>query len=459
MHIEERVGRDFHADEFLDAGGQADLIRTLDGQETVLERRAVSQGIQLTQAAEVGLPALACDFVAQGAELRVAAADPAARRDAVSDVHELALPELVEAREQIRTDEARVQFGHAVHVMRADDGEVRHADTLRETFLHDRELRLAGVIARPALLDALEVAAVDLVDDLEVARQDFLKERHGPGLKGLRQQGVVGIAEDLRAEPPGFVPSQALDVDQQAHQFRHSDGRVRIIELHGSLGRQVIEVGVGPAMAAQDILQGAGHEEDLLDETELLAALCAVVRVEDLRDDLTRIALMHGFDVTAAIESAEVEFGSGLGFPEAEEIDAAAREAGDRDIPRHTEEVAGLDEFGAMVTTVVGAVLHAAIERHADAIVGAANQPRVVVRQPVVGDFDLAALREGLAEETELIVDTITDGRDVHRGEGIEKARGEATEATVAEAHVGFFVSDGFEVLTEVGQGCRGNVT
>ena len=269
---------------------------------------------------------------------------------------------------------------------------------------------------------------------------------------------MISIAEDLRAETPGFVPGQALDVDQQAHQFRHGDGGVRIIELHRGLGRQVVEVGVGPAMATQNVLQRAGHEEDLLDEAELLAALGAVVRVENLRDNLARVALMDGLDVTSAIESAEIEFGSGLGFPETEEIDATAREAGNWDIPRHAEEVTGLDEFGAVITTVVSAVLHAAVERHADAIVGAADQPRVIVRQPVVGDFDLAALREGLTEKTELVMDAVADGWDVHRSEGIQEAGGEATQPPVAEAHVGFFIGDGFEVLTEFSQGRRGNV-
>jgi hypothetical protein len=35
--------------------------------------------------------------------------------------------------------------------------------------------------------DAGFAAAVDFVDDLEVARQYFLKERHGPRLKGFGQ--------------------------------------------------------------------------------------------------------------------------------------------------------------------------------------------------------------------------------------------------------------------------------
>ena len=64
---------------------------------------------------------------------------------------------------------------------------MRHTDTLREAFLNNGKLRLTGVVTRPALLDVLEVATVDLVDDFEVARQDLLEEWHGPGLEGFRQ--------------------------------------------------------------------------------------------------------------------------------------------------------------------------------------------------------------------------------------------------------------------------------
>ena len=250
LHVKERVRRDVDVDELLDAGGEADLVGALDRQEAFLEGRTIGDGVELAQAAEVGLPAGACELVTEGAELRIAAAHPATGRDAVGHVDELALPELVKAREQMGAQEAGVEFGHAVDMMRADDREVRHADAFREAFLDDRELGLAGVVSRPATVDLLEVAAVDLVDDLEVAREHLLEERHGPGLERLRQQGVVRVAEGLRAERPGFIPSQALDVDQQAHQFGDRDRRVRIVELDGGLGRQGTEIRIQTAMAA-----------------------------------------------------------------------------------------------------------------------------------------------------------------------------------------------------------------
>ena len=106
--------------------------------------------------------------VAQGAERGIAAEDPAARRGVVGHVDDLPVPQLVQAREEVRADEAGVQFGHAVDVMRADDREVRHADAFRETPLDDREPRLAGIGPRPAPPAVPEIARGVHADDPQV---------------------------------------------------------------------------------------------------------------------------------------------------------------------------------------------------------------------------------------------------------------------------------------------------
>ena len=46
LHVEEGIGRDLHADEFADAGGQAHLVVALDGEEAILEGWAVRQFVE-----------------------------------------------------------------------------------------------------------------------------------------------------------------------------------------------------------------------------------------------------------------------------------------------------------------------------------------------------------------------------------------------------------------------------
>ena len=70
---------------------------------------------------------------------------------------------------------------------------------------------------------------IDLVDDLQMSGQHVLEHGDGPALQGLRQDSVVGVSEHLGADTPSLGPSQALDVQKYAHQFRDGHGRMRVV--------------------------------------------------------------------------------------------------------------------------------------------------------------------------------------------------------------------------------------
>lgn len=50
----------------------------------------------------------------------------------------------------------------------------------------------------------LQVPPVDLVNDLEVSRQQVLEEVDGPALQCLRQHGVVGVGTGTDHDVPGL---------------------------------------------------------------------------------------------------------------------------------------------------------------------------------------------------------------------------------------------------------------
>lgn len=50
----------------------------------------------------------------------------------------------------------------------------------------------------------LQVPPVDLVNDVEVSRQQVLEEVHGPALQCLRQHGVVGVGTGSDHNVPGL---------------------------------------------------------------------------------------------------------------------------------------------------------------------------------------------------------------------------------------------------------------
>ena len=81
----------------------------------------------------------------------------------------------------------------------------------------------------------LQVACVDLVDDLEVSGEDPLNHGDWPSLQSLRQEGVVGVGKGPLADSPGRLPAQILQVHQHTHQLCYGQGWVSVIQLDGNL--------------------------------------------------------------------------------------------------------------------------------------------------------------------------------------------------------------------------------
>jgi hypothetical protein len=74
-------------------------------------------------------------------------------------------------------------------------------------------------------------------------------------LERLGQQRVVGVGEGLAGNRPGRVPLHHIFIDQQAHQFRHGDRRMRIVELDDELLVEVIEILLALQLQADHVLQ------------------------------------------------------------------------------------------------------------------------------------------------------------------------------------------------------------
>ena len=113
---------------------------------------------------------------------------------------------------------------------------------------------------------------------------------------------------------------------------------------------------------------------------------------------------------------------------------------------RHAEDVPVRDPAGALAAGGVGGGLGAAAERDAHLALRVGELPRVAEGQPGVGHLHLSVVLEGLAEDPVLVADAVPDARDVHRGERVDEAGGEASEATVAEPGLDLLGAQGGDV-------------
>ncbi len=83
----------------------------------------------------------------------------------------------------------------AIGAVGADDGEVGHAYLLSRPFFNQAHADHEVVVSRMAGTDVIEEPAIDLVDNLELARKGGLKKFDGPAFEGLGKQGVIGVGE------------------------------------------------------------------------------------------------------------------------------------------------------------------------------------------------------------------------------------------------------------------------
>ncbi len=143
---------------------------------------------------EIGDPAVADCPANQFREGRVGREQPTPLGDAVGFAVEPLRPETVEIRNQRRLEQLGMDGRDSVDGVAPDDGEIRHAHLFGRGFFDQRDAAQAIPVSRVSRASALQEAAVDLKNDLQMPRQYMLQKRNRPLLQSLRHQGVIGVA-------------------------------------------------------------------------------------------------------------------------------------------------------------------------------------------------------------------------------------------------------------------------
>jgi hypothetical protein len=105
-----------------------------------------------------------------------------------------------------------------------------------------------------------------------------------------------------------------------------------------------------------------------------------------------------------------------------------------------------------VVALVVEDVFDVAVELDLLGVFGPDDFPRRAEAHPVVGQLDLVAVAELLAEEAELVVDAVADGRVVERGQRIEEAGRQTAQPPLPRP---MSRRGGREEVAQEGQGLR----
>ena len=323
----------------------------------------------------------------------------------------------------------------AVDAVRADEGELAHADAAAALLVDQRDRGAEIDVAGGARFGQRQMLDVDAVDDLEMARQQPLEQLDRPGLQRFRQQRVVGVGERGDGDLPGLVPAEIVQVDEDAHQLGDGEARMGVVELHRDLGRQAAQLAVGGEMPLDQILQRGRDEEIFLAQPQLAARRALVVRIEEFADRFRARLLGAGADIVAVVEGVELERIGRARRPQPQRVDVLAAPADDRRVIGD-----GLDGLGRMPDRAVAALvvdmLDAAAEMDVVDHFRPLQFPGIAEAEPFVGIFLLPALIDDLAEQAVIVADAVADRGDRQRRHALHEAGGEPAEAAIAERRI-----------------------
>ena len=315
LDVEQGVGIDHRPCAILDDFGQAKLVAPLHAAPTLAELRIARARLQPAQRIELGRPGVAELFGDQFGESGIAQHQKATRGHSVRYVDKPVGIHLDPVRQNQTLQEIGVKRGDAVDGMASDAGEIGHSHVAAAVLVDQGHARDTPGVLGVALAHIIEQPAIDLENDLQMARQQRSEQFDRPGFQSLRQQRVVGVRHRLLRHVPCGFPLEAVIIEEEPHQLGDGDGRMGVVQLGSPaqmkrLGRAAIA-----DMAAQHVLHRAGDEEILLFEAKHLALRRHVVRIQDLADRLRGDLLLDGLMIVADVEGGEVERLDGLRTP------------------------------------------------------------------------------------------------------------------------------------------------
>ena len=336
-----------------------------------------------------------------------------------------------------------MQFGNAVDREGADDGQVGHADNLVVAFAADNRnlAEFFGIVAE-FFAGVVHKAAVDFVNNLQMARQNFADNARRPGFKRLRQQRMVGVGENLGRNFPGGIPFLTVNVHQQAHHLGNGQRRVRVVQLADDVIRHFGKVVALFEETADNVLNGAGNKEILLNKAQRLARFNCVGRIQHFRNGFGLDFFLNRFHIAALVENVDVQLVVGLGREQPQIVDRFAVIADNRKIVRYAVELLGVHPDEAVLSGCGLEVFDFAVNRNFDRAVRPGKLPRRVFAEPTVGLLNLIAVFKFLLKQAELIVDAVAETRNAERRHRVQIAGCQTSQAAVAQRRIIFGVEN-----------------
>ena len=436
LNIKDCIGINFDTLASLHPRGKINLVRMLDLRQTRIQI-SVSSISKLRKLIKIGHPAIRSGhLVKEGRQARVALLEPTTWSHAIGLVIKALGPNRVPLFERLTLDNFSVQCGHAVDRVRGVAGNPRHTDSVARDGSHVVD----GCAINAALGHVQAETTIDLANDFRNTGEETIEDVDIPGLQSLSQDRVVRVRESMGDNFPCFFPAEAVLIHEDAHEFRDSQNRVRVIELNGIELRKAAQIiAVFCDVVINDCLQRSRAEEVLLAHAQNLTFEGRIVGVQHTGNIHGAFTINDRVGEALRVEGIVVEVLHGLSLPQAQRIDVLRAVAGNRHVIRNSAD--------SQIRVANNALFFLA-----------ANDEGVTLFHPRVGMLSLEAVIEKLLEQTVTVQNTVASNRQIQGCARIQEARSQSTKATVTQCCIGLFFQDHGQVFTQCRQGLAGLV-
>ena len=420
LNVENRIDSDIRIVFLLDIVSQNFLAGFLHLRQLIQEGAVAGNGLQADELGRFKTPFVADRFVDEVRQLRIGFDKPAAVRNAVGLVGETVRENRVELMERRILQDLRVDFRNAVDAVAAQYGQMSHVNL---TVPKDGYAAGFVFVARIEAAHFLEPAVVDFFDDEINARQERLEHGDRPFFHGFRQNRVVRIGHGTARNIPCVFPGHAFLVEEDAHQFRHDQSRMGVVDVDGDVLVELVHAFlVFSLIVTYDALQACRNHEVFLHQAQAAAIFRAVFRIEEAGNELYVVLVAERPVAVAEGQLAVQVFPGVFGPPQAQRIDGVVMIANDRNVVRD-----GADRRIIFVNAFELSVFrrpHVGVAAEADVygLIYSLDFPGIAVDQPVVRKLYLLAVDDALVEQPVLVADAASVSRQLQRRQGVDEA-------------------------------------
>mmetsp|Transcript_19396 Transcript_19396/g.33516 ORF Transcript_19396/g.33516 Transcript_19396/m.33516 type:complete len:254 (+) Transcript_19396:2084-2845(+) len=197
--------------------------------------------------------------------------------------------------------------------------------------------------------------------------------------------------------------------------------------------------------SAHHILHGGRHEEMLLLEAQLLAFICAVIRIQHAAERLSTLLAQNSGHIVTSVERLQIEFLGRLCSPQPQVDAVASAKARDGVVISN-----GCHHFTGIPLERLLAIdlLHAYMTVKPDGVADnqALNLPGVAKGEPVVRLLMLEAIDDILLEHAILVPDAVTPCGQAQCGHRVEETRRQTAQTPIAQGSITLLLCQVFEL-------------